>query len=203
VARLEVERQRDRAELQIEVDQDHAPPPLVGDQPGDAGRERGRADPAARAADRDQAAELLAALDHAALVARREDRLLQERRRDRLDQVVGDAVLQQVAEQAAVVARPERQHGHPGLAHVGQAVDVGQRQLGVAEVDHQQLGRALLAEVLDRVRDGALADRGMGQHQLADHLVDDGVGLFIGDEGEELLTLFRVRLLGRCDCGRH
>jgi hypothetical protein len=175
----------------------------VGDQPGDAGRERGAADPAAGAGDRDQPAELLAALDHAALIAGREDRLLQQRRRDRLDQIVGDAVLQQVAEQPAVVARSERQHGHPRLADVRQAVDVRQRQLRVAQVDDQQLRRALLAQMLDRIGDGALADRGLGQHQLADHLVDDSVGFFVGDEGEELLTRFRARLFGRGNCGRH
>jgi hypothetical protein len=175
----------------------------VGDQPGDAGRDRGAADAAARAADRDQLAELVIALDHAALLARREDRLLQQRRRDRLDQIVGDAVLQEVAEQAAVVALAEGDDGHTRLAHVGQAVDVGQGQLRVAQIHHQELRRALLAEMLDRILDGALADRGVGQHHLADHLVDHGVGLGIGDEGEELLARFGARLFGRCNGGGH
>ena len=93
--------------------------------------------------------------------------------------------------------------GHARLAHVGQAVDIGQRQLRIAQIDHQELGRALLAEVLYRVLDGALADRGMGQHHLADHLVDHGVGLRVGDEGEELLTLLGARLLGGCYGGDH
>ena len=54
----------------------------------------------------------------------------------------------------------------------------------------------MLPEVLDRIFDRALADRRVGQHHLADHLVDHGVGLLIGDEGEELIALFRARLLG-------
>ena len=40
-------------------------------------------------------------------------------------------------------------------------------------------GERCSLEMLDRIRDGALADRGVGQHQLADHLVDHGVGLFV------------------------
>ena len=112
-------------------------------------------------------------------------------------------MLQQVAEQAAVVALAEGEHGDARLAHVGQAVDVGQGQLGVAQVDHQELRRAMLPEVLDRIFDRALADRRVGQHHLADHLVDHSVGLLIGDEGEELIALFRARLLGGCNGGGH
>ena len=78
VAGLEVERQRDGAELQVEVDQRDPPPPLMGDQPGDAGGHGGRADAAPGAGDRDQLAELVVALDHAALLGRGEDRLLQQ-----------------------------------------------------------------------------------------------------------------------------
>jgi hypothetical protein len=57
--------------------------------------------------------------------------------------------------------------------------------------------------MLDRIRDRALADRRVGQHQLPDHLVDHGIGLLVRDEGEELLTLFGARLFGRRDRGGH
>ena len=61
----------------------------------------------------------------------------------------------------------------------------------------------MLAEVLDRIFDGTLTDRRVGQHHLADHLVDHGVGFLIGDEGEELIALFGARLFWGCNGGGH
>jgi hypothetical protein len=203
MARLQVERQRHCPELQIEVDQGYLAPPLVSDQPGDAGRDHGCSDTASGAGDGHQLAELVAAgFDHAG--GRVRERLLQQGGRDRLDQVVGDAMGQQIAEDRAVVALAERDHGHARLADVGQAVDVGERQLGLTEVDQQQPRRAMLAQVLDRLFDPAFTDRGVLQRHLADHLVDDGISRGVGAKGEKRFELrIGARLLGGFDRGCH
>ena len=120
-------------------------------------RVRRRRRPVGRA---DRSGGLRRALDHV------QQRFLHQRRRDRLDQIVADAVVDQVAEQPDIVTVADRDHRHARLAHLGQLVHRGERQIDTGEVDHQQARRALLAQKTGRLADAALVDRGIGDREL-------------------------------------
>ena len=121
--RLEVQRQGDGPELQVQIDQGHSASAPVRDGPGDTGRKHRGADAATRAADGDQPAPPIALLTLGGALDDIQQRLLYQSRRDRLDQIVADAVVDQVAEQSDVIAVTDGDHGHAGLAHLGQLVD--------------------------------------------------------------------------------
>jgi hypothetical protein len=204
MAGLEIQGQRNRAKLKIQVDQHDLATTLTGDQPCETRRHHGRPDSASGAGNRDQLADPGAGLDGTWLVRRGRDRFVQQTGRDWLDQVVGHAVRQKIAEHAAIVAITKGDHGDAGLADIRQAVDVRQRQLGFAEIDQQQVGRAVLAQVFHRFLDAAFTDRGLRQHHLTDDLIDHGVGVGVGAEGEKLLALrIGVQLLSGCKRGCH
>ena len=116
--------------------------------------------------------------------------------------------MQEIAEQAAIIALTDSDHRYAGLADIGEIVDVGQWQVAAGDVDHQQFGRLMIAEIFDRVLDSALPDRCMGQHHVADDLVDRRMGVRIGTKGDELSLIGTLPLSGSgsgcgCSCGRH
>ncbi len=192
VTRLEVEREGHRTELEVEIDQGDLAPALMGDQPSHAGRHHGRADTTSGTGDRHQFPQPAIGFQPATVLGRVGERLLQQTRRHRLDEIVGDPVGQKIPEHATVIAIAERDHRHARLTDIRQAVDVRQGHVRLAEVDQEQARRAVLAQILDRLLDATLADRGVLQHQLADHLIDHRVGRGIGAEGKKVLTL-RIR----------
>ena len=146
--RLDVERQRAIAVLQVEVDQCDPAALPIGEIPGRVDRQGRRADAAARPDEGDQGSELF--MDQARIArmgpAARQ-RLGQQLRVERLDDVVGDPGMQQITVEADLVAIADRDHRDPGLADIGELIDLRYRNFGAADVDDQALGRAILAEV--------------------------------------------------------
>ncbi len=149
--RLDIERQGAIAVLQIEIDEPYAALLLVGEIPGEIGSQSGRPDPAARADQGDDLAELL--IDRAALAdaALRSQSLCQALARDRLHKVVADPRLYQIPIQLDIVVIAERDDRHPRLAHVGQIVYPRDRQINSAQIDDQGERRPLASEVLNRL----------------------------------------------------
>src|SRR5207237_8780905 len=108
-------------------------------------------DPAARADQGNNLAELL--IDWAAFAdaALRSQSLCQALARDRLHKVVADPRLYQIPIQLDIVVITERDYRHPRLAHVGQIVYPRDRQINSAQIDDQGERGTLASKVVNRL----------------------------------------------------
>jgi hypothetical protein len=59
---------------------------------------------------------------------------------ERLEDIVVDAVVEQIAIQAHIVDLTDGQHHRARLAHFGQRADVRERIAAFRQVDHQDVG---------------------------------------------------------------
>ena len=171
------------AVLQIEIGQRDAPVLLVGEMPGETGRDRGRPDAAARPDAGDELADLLA--ERRAALGLVGDGLRQQLRRHRLEEVFGDAGLDQVAIERDIVAVADRDDRDRRLADIGKIVHPRDREIFAADIDDQNAGRALAREVLDRLADVAAQDAQRRYSGRCGAVDDRGLGRRVGDKGQQ------------------